>query len=295
MRFDRLRGGWDAQIDPVGFHRLLDAGQPLAVGCERISKVINAGAEAVQKHIADGNGLEFFVWLALIFLKVHLKDRDFRIHRDLRKPDDRIADFHDWQALHHMHCIARCFVNGATLEKEVFGSIGVFAAKTEGWREQFDYGDLVEAQTMLLRLGDVVIITTFDDAGGALQGAMPRLERIEGPLSEVQAREVMVDFAFVNLSLNKRPRFYTECDIKHETLTEKAKMPPHFELGELDYKLRGRLLRRSLGDGLKQIRCAGKTQQEIEQAIDDGLFTFLFDDIGKFIKQSFTTLSTQTQ
>jgi hypothetical protein len=53
-----------------------------------------------------------------------------------------------------MRCVARCFVNGAALEKEVFGSLGVFAAKAEGWHEQFDYGDLVEAQTMLLRLGD---------------------------------------------------------------------------------------------------------------------------------------------
>jgi hypothetical protein len=59
---------------------------------ERISKVLNAGPEAVQKHIAEGNGLEFFVWLGLIFLKVHLKDREFRIHHDLREPDDRIGD-----------------------------------------------------------------------------------------------------------------------------------------------------------------------------------------------------------
>lgn len=174
---------------------------------ERISKVVNAGPEAVQNHIAGSNGLEFFVWLALIFLKVHLKDRDFRIDRDRRQPDDRIGDLHDWQALHHMHCIARCFFNGATLEKEAFGSLAVFAAKTEGWREQFDYGDSVAAQTMLLRLGDVVLVTTFDDACGALQGAMPRLERIKGPLSKLQAREVMVDFAFMNLSLEQRPRF----------------------------------------------------------------------------------------
>ena len=77
---------------------------------ERISKVVNSGPEAVQKHIADGNGLEFFVWLGLIFLKVHLKDREFRIHQDLRKPDDKIGDLYDWQALHHMHCLVRCFV-----------------------------------------------------------------------------------------------------------------------------------------------------------------------------------------
>lgn len=256
---------------------------------ERISKVVNAGPEAVQKHIADGNGLEFFVWLGLIFLKVHLKDREFRIHQDLREPDDKIGDLHDWQALHHMHCLVRCFVNGATLEKEVFGSLGAFAAKTEGWREEFDYGDIVDAQTMLLRLGNVVLITTFNDACGAINGAMPRLEKIEGPLSEIQAREVMVDFAFMNLSLKERPRFYTECDMRNETIAEKAWMPEYFELGELDFALRGRMLRDSFGDGVKQIRVAGKTPQEIEQAIDGGHFTVLFDDTGAFIKQSFTS------
>jgi len=64
---------------------------------ERISRVVNAEPEAVQKHIAAGNGLEFFVWLGLIFLKTHLKDRDFRIDRDLREPDDKIGDLYDWQ------------------------------------------------------------------------------------------------------------------------------------------------------------------------------------------------------
>ena len=255
---------------------------------ERISKVVNGDPDAITKHIADGDALEFFVWLGLIFLKVHLKDREFRIHCDLRKPNDKIGDLYNWDELHHLHCVARCFMNGATIDKEVFGSLGVFAAKTVGSRDEFDYGDVVAAQTVLLRLGNVVLVATFNDACGALQGAMPQLERIEGPLSEIQAREVMVDFAFMNLSLLERPRFYTEIDLMNETLLERATVPKQVELGELDYRVRGRLLRSSLGAYLKQIRAAGKTQEEIEQAIDDGLFAFLFDDSGKFIKQSFT-------
>jgi hypothetical protein len=47
-------------------------------------------------------------------------------------PDDRIGDLYDWQAHHHMHCIVRCFVNGAELEKEAVGSLGAFAAKSGG-------------------------------------------------------------------------------------------------------------------------------------------------------------------
>jgi hypothetical protein len=98
----------------------------------------------------------------------------------------------------------------------------------------------------------------------------------------------MVDFAFMNLSLKERPRFYTECDMVNETITEKALMSEHFELGELDFALRGCLLRQSFGEHVKQIRVTGKTQQEIEQAIDNGQFTVLFDDNGAFIKQGFT-------
>jgi hypothetical protein len=262
---------------------------------ERISRVVNAGPEAVQKHIADGNGLEFFVWLGLIFLKTHLKDRDFRIDRDLREPDDKIGDLYDWQALHHMHCLVRCFVNGAHLEKEVFGSLAAFAAKREGWLDDFDYGDVFPAQTLLLRLGDVVLVTTFNDACGAINGAMPRLERIEGPLSEIQAREVMVDFAFMNLSLKERPKFYTDCDTCNETLTEKALMPEQFELGELDFALRGKLLRLAFGEKLNQMQFVGQTAQEVEQAIDGGRFTFLFDEHDKFIQDSFAPLPLATE
>ena len=101
----------------------------------------------------------------------------------------------------------------------------------------------------------------------------------------------MVDFAFMNLSLKERPRFHTECDMRKETIAGKAWMPEYFEVGELDFALRGRLLRDSLGEGVKQIRVAGKTQQEIEQAIDGGCFTVLFDDNGAFIKQSFASES----
>jgi hypothetical protein len=191
----------------------------------RISKVLDGGPEAVQKHVTDGNSLEFFVWMGLIFLKTHLKDRDLRVSPDLREPDEKIADSYDWQTLHHVHSVVRCFVNGATVERDVFGSFAVFAAKTQGTPDQFDFADLYHAQTMLLRMGDVALVTTFNDSCGAIQGAMPRLDRIEGPLSEIQAREVMVDFAFLALHLKERPKFFTECDMLREEVIEKAIWP----------------------------------------------------------------------
>jgi hypothetical protein len=261
---------------------------------ERISKVVNAGPDAVQNHIANGNSLEVFVWLGLIFLKTHLKDRDYRVHLDRRQADTKIGDLYDWETLHHMHCLVRCFVNGAHLEKEVFGSLGGFAAKSENGGDRFDYGDVFDAQTMMIRLDDVALVTTFNDACGAIQGAMPRLNRIEGPLSEIQAREVMVDFAFMNLSIKERPKFYTECNMFKETVTEKARMPEKFELDELDYTLRGKLLRLAFGERLGQMQAVGKSPGEIEKAVDGGHFSVLFDDNRKFIKNSFVPLSSPT-
>jgi hypothetical protein len=140
-----------------------------------------------------------------------------------------------------------------------------------------------------------VLVTTFNDACGAINGAMPRLERIEGPLSEIQAREVMFDFAFMNLSLKERPKFYTDCDTCNETLTEKALMPEQFELGELDFALRGKLLRLAFGEKLNQMQFVGQTAQEVEQAIDGGRFTFLFDEHDKFIQDSFAPLPLATE
>lgn len=78
----------------------------------------------------------------------------------------------------------------------------------------------------------------------------------------------------------------------NETITEKAVMPDRFELGALNFALRGRLPRDSFGESVRQIRVAGKTQQEIEQAIDGGRFRLLVDETGTFIKQSFTPDST---
>lgn len=119
---------------------------------------------------------------------------------------------------------------------------------------------------------------------------MPRLERIAGPLSEIQGREVMVDFAFMNLSLKERPKFHTECDLRNETLAERAVMPAQFELGELNFALRGALLRHAFGDRIATMQAADKSRDEIEKAIYDGYFTVLFDDDRKFIEKSIVRL-----
>ena len=83
----------------------------------------------------------------------------------------------------------------------------------------------------------VLMRTPSRNACGALDGAMPRLERIEGPLSEIRA--VMVDFAFMNLSLKERPRFYTECDMKNVVVRTLYNKPTRHQAGAVECLLHG--------------------------------------------------------
>ena len=120
-------------------------------------------------------------------------------------PDERIADVYEWRKLHDIHSIVRCFYNDAVISKEAFGSFLGLAAKSELGREKFDFGDMYTAQTMFLRLEDVGLFAVFNDSCGAINGLTPRLERIEGPLSELQLKEIMADLAFLNLHIEHRP------------------------------------------------------------------------------------------
>jgi hypothetical protein len=73
-----------------------------------ISNALHRGPEPFAEFIQEA-GLNVFVWMGLIFLKTHLKDRKYRVHLDQRMGDDKIADQYDWEDLHHLHSIVRCF------------------------------------------------------------------------------------------------------------------------------------------------------------------------------------------
>ena len=66
---------------------------------------------------------------------------------------------------------------------------------------------------MLLRLDDAAMLTVFNDSGGAMNYLWQKLEKINGPVSELQLREIMVDLAYLNLHLKERPTSHTEFDL----------------------------------------------------------------------------------
>ncbi len=251
---------------------------------ERISSAIDGEPDSIQNFHANGGGLELFVWLGVIYLKLHLKDKTNRKELDQRIPSGMIADDYQWDLLHHIHTVVRCFYIPTLIEANVFGSMMVLPCRQEGSADQFDFGDLHIGQTMMLRLGSTVIFVVFNDSTAALNFFRAnKLDKITGPINELQAREIMTDFAMLNMHLMERPVYKSELDMVNETHKIVATLPDRLELEEWNYELHGQLLWRAFEHAWPQLRFAGTTKEEVEKTVLAGKLTVLFDDEGNFI------------
>ncbi|HTK12292.1 MAG TPA: ThiF family adenylyltransferase [Xanthobacteraceae bacterium] len=93
-----------------------------------------------------------------------------------------------------------------------------------------------------------LIFVVFNDSTGALSFFQEnRLDKITGPINELQAREIMTDLALLNMHLKERPVYQSELDMVNETHKIVATLPDRPELQEWNYELRGRLLWNAFG------------------------------------------------
>jgi hypothetical protein len=149
---------------------------------KQISELVTKGSDAVGRYIVEEDGLlNIFVWMGLIFVKAHLKDKSLRLHRDLRKPSRPISSLYVWEDLHHIHTVARCFYTKSKLQRSVIGSFLMVPVREESPAGKFDFVDLHFAQTMLLRLGDFAFIAVFNDSGAGPASVAAQAEAHRGP------------------------------------------------------------------------------------------------------------------
>lgn len=175
-----------------------------------VSRLLEGDFAAVSARLADDKARELlFVWVCLLFLKVHLKDARVPIHLDRRLGDERIGDDYDWADLHHIHQVARSSYTGASLLPEVIGSLRVFEIATTSVEGNYDYLDFTDAQTLMVRVGRIGIVATLNDSTAAESAWTDRLDLIAGPINDLQLREVAAMFAQANLDLIGRPLFST--------------------------------------------------------------------------------------
>jgi hypothetical protein len=170
-----------------------------------ISEAVGNGFQGVDAMLRGGGGFLLFQWLVLVYLKYHLKDRLLQRHLDDRKGKEPISAGYEWEYFHHLHSVARAHYTGAELGSHVVGSLVVMQAAD--LEPAFDAATVTDASTIYLQLGDVLLFAVLNDAQASVSAIDQILERIDGPLNRVQARELAAELAAANLHLENRPQF----------------------------------------------------------------------------------------
>ena len=247
-----------------------------------ISESFAKGPQALSQELKVNGPWRLFCWMSLIFVKAHLKDKYLNFHRDRRKGDMKISELHSWEDLHHIHCVARAFYTGCELTPEVIGSLLVLPAKIRPHFESFDYCDLSFAQTMLLRMDETAIIAVFDDSQAALSVYYEELDKIGGPLSPLQVREIAARLASINIHLDERPRFSSDLNLLSEEYRIVGHRPNEWHLDNWQNEIQGAIMHHICKDMVANT----PDREQILKNLKTGRWTFLVDDKGEFLRDS---------
>lgn len=192
---------------------------------EPVSQLLDGNYATVSARLDERGRTLLFTWLSLLFLKIHLKDRQVRVHKDFRSGDEKIGDIYYWPDLHHVHAVARSHYTGASFLPEVIGSLQIVEIDGSLTADTYDYLDFTFDQTMVVRLGQIGIVATLNDSTAAESAWSHRLDLVDGPLTELQLREVGAMFAVANRDLICRPQFSTLV-VDRKWVLIQARRPP---------------------------------------------------------------------
>ncbi len=256
-----------------------------------IREMTEKGYQEFVNYISK-HGFSFLLqWLAIIFLKTHLKDKQLRSKLDIRKGGGKISDDYDWEELHHIHCVARSFYTKCELDPKIQGTLVILPAKVSNEFEQFDYLDLYMAKTMLLRLDDIAIVHVLNDSCAVINLHRDVLKKISRPLSHLQLRELTATFAYSNLDLKERPDFYSNFNHNSATCRIEANLPERFEFDEFDTDIYGSIMIHCFKDYLNLLPQPDKGS--VESYMRKGRYSFLFDEAGNLINNYVIYMGTQ--
>ncbi|WP_034923435.1 hypothetical protein [Gillisia sp. CAL575] len=224
-----------------------------------------------------------FRWLCLMFLKTHLKDKSLLAERDRRKDEGFLADNYYWEDMHHIHCITRSHFTNAKIENNVYGSTFILPALAIDQFGGFDFIDSQTGKTIMIQLGEIVLIATLNDSCAASTIFMDRMMKIKFPVSPFQLREIVAHLNFINLSLKERPEYMSNINEQGEYKIQ-ADLPETLSL--LDEKDRfvsvGKFLRYYVEPMIGEI----EEKEKILKEIEEGNRGYLFDENGDFIDHS---------
>jgi hypothetical protein len=248
-----------------------------------ISKLLKGGYEAVCEHLKKNGPWLLYLWLSLVFFKTHLKDRSLRFSLDKRKGTEKIAEIYDWNTMHHIHCVIRSIYTGIPLNRKIMGSFFLLPAKVASHIEPFDYIDLFFTKTVFLRFNQIAIFCVIDDACAtySLMKDGP-INKMTGPLSPIQLREMMARMAYAASLVSTKPKFFTTLKDGFPAIT--AKIPRRVKTEKGDAERLGAIMYRACGEELKNWDVENKDY--ILENLKFGRWTFTFEENGAFLKDS---------
>jgi hypothetical protein len=254
-----------------------------------LSRSLSGGLNRIAEEIRTSGTLTLFTWMALVFLKTHLKDNALRFHLNRKLPDDTIAKAHEyqWGIFHHLHCLVRAIYVRATVMPEAIGSLWIAPAALYEGHRPFDLIDLSYAQTFVIRLHDVAIFAVFDDSCAVLTALRNVINKVTAPLNGAQIRELAAHFACCNFHLKNRPEFMTWVeDGENPEVTIAGYHDAHPEFYEFRQDIFGQFMLQVLG-GDQMPHVNGKTRDEALEQMGAGQLTFLFDNVGAYLADSY--------
>ena len=246
-----------------------------------ISEAISEGFEAVVALFKEKGADYVFNWLALIFMKTHLKDTSLRVERDRRKNDDRTIGetFYELETLHHTHCISRSFHTQAIWGDFVRGSLAIGPAKIMKGIESFDFLDNYPAKSILLRMNDVFMIAVMNDGQAAMAHMGPKyLSKMTDGLNILQLRELFARFSHCALSLETRPTFHSGFDPQARYQIT-ARHPKSKTFRDFDGRQFGYMMWSMCAPILE---AAGGVSEIDKNNILEGNVSYILDENGKF-------------
>lgn len=249
-----------------------------------IQSAFENGHESLSEYINKNGTKKLFLWVALIFFKTHLKDSYLRKHLDKRKGTETIASDYDWSFMHHIHCLVRTLKTGVEFDDRCFGSMIILPAKISSSYSQFDFCDTYASNSIMLRIGDVAIVSVLDDSCASSYFFKPYYEKITGGCSPLQLREILAHLTLLNNKLKYRPSFFTKFDRFTQTVSISTELPDVMELNEYTSGEFGELLYSKVHEYIgKVISLDGNFN---ERNVKNGTYRFLLDLEGKFITNS---------
>ncbi len=198
---------------------------------EKVRPLLTLPYSDFKEKITNDNAQILYIWLAFVFFKTHLNDTLIRLHQDRREGEMSIASKYNFAWLHHIHAIIRSIYTGAKLDSACIGTFWVLHADKGDIEVPFDYRDINMINTLLLRVGDIALICSLDDAKLSSRFLSRHIKEVLGkPMSPLQLREMLTHLSYVSGSLIERPTFCSEYDIENKTLIIKARIPERVEI-----------------------------------------------------------------